>query len=214
MVTKVKASVLADTSVTPGTYGGASQHAVITIDAQGRASFAGNVLPSISTTLLTGTINAQQVANNQLYGINITGNAGTATTAGSAPASDVYAWAKAAVKPSYTKAEVGLGNVDNTADANKSVNYANSAGSAGSATNAIGSGQSWTNPSRSTSVTYTNTTGKPIMVVVSGYYMDLYVDGVHTGYGAGNAQYSTSAIVPNGSSYYATGTVSVWAELR
>ena len=51
----------------------------------------------------------------------------------SLPASDVYAWAKAATKPSYTKSEVGLGNVDNTADANKSVNYANSAGSAGSA---------------------------------------------------------------------------------
>lgn len=48
----------------------------------------------------------------------------------SMPASDVYAWAKAATKPSYTKAEVGLGNVDNTADKNKSVNYATSAGSA------------------------------------------------------------------------------------
>ena len=48
----------------------------------------------------------------------------------SMPASDVYAWAKAASKPSYTKAEVGLGNVDNTADANKSVKYASSAGSA------------------------------------------------------------------------------------
>lgn len=30
------------------------------------------------------------------------------------PASDVYAWAKAATKPSYTKSEVGLGNVTNT----------------------------------------------------------------------------------------------------
>lgn len=48
----------------------------------------------------------------------------------SMPASDVYAWAKAATKPSYTKAEVGLGNVDNTADKNKSVNYATTAGSA------------------------------------------------------------------------------------
>lgn len=33
-----------------------------------------------------------------------------------------------------TKAQVGLSNVDNTADANKSVNYANTAGSAGSCT--------------------------------------------------------------------------------
>ena len=53
-----------------------------------------------------------------------------ATTAGSAPASDVYAWAKAATKPTYTKSEVGLGNVDNTADANKSVSYAATAGRA------------------------------------------------------------------------------------
>ena len=44
------------------------------------------------------------------------------------PASDVYAWAKASTKPTYNKAEVGLGNVDNTADSTKSVNYAASAG--------------------------------------------------------------------------------------
>lgn len=49
------------------------------------------------------------------------------------PASDVKDWAKAATKPTYTKSEVGLGNVDNTADANKSVKYATSAGSATSA---------------------------------------------------------------------------------
>ena len=48
----------------------------------------------------------------------------------SMPASDVSAWAKAASKPSYTKAEVGLGNVDNTADSAKSVKYATTAGSA------------------------------------------------------------------------------------
>lgn len=42
----------------------------------------------------------------------------------SLPASDVSAWAKAASKPSYSKAEVGLGNVDNTADSAKSVNMA------------------------------------------------------------------------------------------
>ena len=52
------------------------------------------------------------------------------------PASDVSAWAKATTKPTYTKSEVGLGNVDNTADANKSVKYATSAGSASSATTA------------------------------------------------------------------------------
>ena len=39
----------------------------------------------------------------------------------SLPASDVYSWAKAASKPSYSKSEVGLGNVDNTADSTKNV---------------------------------------------------------------------------------------------
>lgn len=48
----------------------------------------------------------------------------------SLPASDVSSWAKATSKPTYTKAEVGLGNVDNTADSAKSVKYAATAGSA------------------------------------------------------------------------------------
>ena len=53
-------------------------------------------------------------------------------------ASDVSAWAKSSTKPSYTKSEVGLGNVDNTADSAKSVKYATSAGSASSASKATG----------------------------------------------------------------------------
>ena len=40
-----------------------------------------------------------------------------ANSAGSAPASDVYAWAKASSKPSYSKSEVGLGNVENKSSA-------------------------------------------------------------------------------------------------
>ena len=39
-------------------------------------------------------------------------------------ASDVYAWAKASSKPSYTKSEIGLGNVDNTSDSSKPVSTA------------------------------------------------------------------------------------------
>lgn len=39
-------------------------------------------------------------------------------------ASDVSAWAKASTKPSYTKSEVGLANVDNTSDTSKPVSTA------------------------------------------------------------------------------------------
>lgn len=66
----------------------------------------------------------------------------------SMPASDVSAWAKAATKPSYSKAEVGLGNVDNTADANKSVKYATSAGSASTATTVVNGGAASDNVAR------------------------------------------------------------------
>lgn len=45
------------------------------------------------------------------------------------PASDVAAWAKAETKPAYTKDEIGLGNVDNTADSAKDVKHAKSADS-------------------------------------------------------------------------------------
>ena len=54
----------------------------------------------------------------------------------SMPASDVYSWAKASTKPTYTKAEVGLGNVDNTADADKSVKFATEASTCAAATSA------------------------------------------------------------------------------
>ncbi len=64
----------------------------------------------------------------------------------SMPASDVYSWAKSSSKPSYTKSEVGLGNVDNTADSTKSVKYATSAGSAGSADKLSNSAGSATQP--------------------------------------------------------------------
>lgn len=66
----------------------------------------------------------------------------------SMPASDVSAWAKAATKPSYSKAEVGLGNVDNTADANKSVKYATSAGSASTATTVVNRGAAFADVAR------------------------------------------------------------------
>lgn len=78
----------------------------------------------------------------------------------SMPASDVYSWAKAASKPSYTKSEVGLGNVDNTADSAKSVKYAISAGSASSATTLTSNAGSATQPvyfsdGKPTACTYT-----------------------------------------------------------
>lgn len=89
-----------------------------------------------SGSRLKATVDATDMGNFVFDGHLADASVKYASSAGSAPASDVYAWAKASAKPSYTKAEVGLGNVDNTADSAKSVKYATSAGSASSATNA------------------------------------------------------------------------------
>lgn len=95
----------------------------------------------------------------------------------------------------------------------------------------IGVGQTWQDltASRSSGVTYTNTTGKPIMVMVRAYRLgnayvraQLSVDGVVVGlnrnympYSDGNIYASAIAIVPDGSTYIASteGTM-YWSELR
>ena len=89
--------------------------------------------PNLTYQPSSGTLKAK------VFKGSLSGNASSASSVAwanvsgrpsSMPASDVYAWAKAASKPSYSKGEVGLGNVDNTADSAKSVKYATSAGSA------------------------------------------------------------------------------------
>lgn len=86
------------------------------------------------------------------------------------PASDVSAWAKASTKPSYTKAEVGLGSVDNTADKDKSVKYATSAGSAGSATTATTASKLGTNAGAANRPVYFSG-GVPVAANVSTDYL-------------------------------------------
>jgi len=122
MTTKVKPSVLADTAVTLGTYGGSTQHAVVQVDQQGRLVYAGNATPSIATSQLTGTISGSQLAS------------GAANT--------------------------NLGYIP----------Y-DSANPSGYLNTGLGYGQSWTNyaGSRSSGVTYTNSTGKPIQFFIQSY---------------------------------------------
>lgn len=99
----------------------------------------------------------------------------------SMPASDVSAWAKAPTKPSYTKEEVGLGNVDNTADSAKSVKYATSAGSAGA-------------------VAWANVSGKPDTFAPSAhnhndlYYTEAEVDSKLSGKAAASHKHGAADI--------------------
>ena len=92
---------------------------------------------------------------------------------------------------------------------------------------AIGVNQTWQDmtSSRAASTTYTNSTGKPIMVSIKGSGSPdaggkLFVDGLEIAYmqaGSANLSWTLTAIVPNGSTYYVTltfGSVNYWRELR
>lgn len=145
----VKHAITADSATTAGTATNVSA-------GEGTADAARHVWFSDSATetkrAYSDKFKYNPVTNNLT--VNVTGNAATASSVAwtgvtgrpsSLPASDVYTWAKASTKPSYTKAEVGLGSVDNTADSAKSVKYATSAGSA----NAV----AWANVSGKPSIT-------------------------------------------------------------
>jgi hypothetical protein len=101
------------------------------------------------------------------------------------------------------------------------------AAAAGSALGAVGVGQSWQSPSRSNGVTYTNSTGRPINVVISASLSPsgasyFYINGAQVGYtsnafadrGVGWTNYS--AIIPDGNTYQVSvsGSIATWYELR
>jgi hypothetical protein len=90
----------------------------------------------------------------------------------------------------------------------------------------LGVGQTWQDvkSSRSSMVTYTNTSGKPIQVAITigsggNTTRSFYINGVAVAYAYGYdwADYSTmNFIIPNGATYKADGgyTISKWFELR
>ena len=81
---------------------------------------------------------------------------------------------------------------------------------------AFGVGQTWQNltSSRASGVTYTNSTGKPILVLVNTAYGTSIVDGVTLRYAGVDSEGDWSFIVPSGSTYSVTGNIRSWAELR
>ena len=81
---------------------------------------------------------------------------------------------------------------------------------------AFGIGQTWQDvkANRVTGTTYTNTTGKPILVLVNTNYGTSIVGGVTLRYIGVDSEGDWSFIVPSGSTYSVTGNIQSWAELR
>lgn len=187
---------------------------------------SGNVVLSNSPTLVSPALGTPSA----LVGTNITGTASGLSIGGNAAT---------ASNPASGGSFITSSNIGS-----QSVNYANTAGNGGVTSvngstgavtvTSIGVGQTWQNVtgSRSSGTSYTNSTGKPILVNAfssrtdSGFQLTAVCDGVTVGYqgggGGGDARRAgfVSFIVPNGSSYTVTysggadGSTLQWAELR
>lgn len=85
---------------------------------------------------------------------------------------------------------------------------------------ALGRNQTWQNvtASRSSGVTYTNTTGRPIQIAItcaSGTNVTTTIDGVVRGQSSGGSVSTGSYVVPSGSTYSASVSGAyLWHELR
>ena len=123
---------------------------VVTVDQQGRITFAANATPSIANTQITGTITNSQLSGSITYDKISTLSSSLVTNAlGFTPYN--------ATNPSGYQTTSG------------SVASATNATTATNATNILGSSQTYGDyiGSRSINTTYTNSTGKPIWVAVA-----------------------------------------------
>ena len=227
MTTKVTASTLANTAVTTGTYGGVSQMAVVTIDPQGRVTFAANATPSVATTQLTGTItNAQLGGSITSDKISTLSSALVTTALGFTPYN--------ATNPNSYLTSITSGQVTGALgftpyNATNPSGYLISSGTIDTATNVtngLGRSQSYSDVtgSRSRNTTYTNSTSKPIFVSVCWDAPRqapgrLYVAGAVAMYSNQDTypRPIVCGIVPAGSTYYVDGFSQepyYWLELR
>jgi hypothetical protein len=146
-------------------------------------------------------------ANNEVYALGVQYSPGTAV---------MYIGATNSATPSMQFSNSGGGAL---ATLNSSGNFtATSFSGSGAGLTGVpgfGVGQSWQAVSRSSGVSYTNTTGKPIQMAIhttSGATGLLTVGGVVINRASNNFWYT--ATIPDGVAYNFTGGFTVWTELR
>jgi hypothetical protein len=198
------------------------------------------IITITGTLTANGTVNVpaqvgEWIFSNQTTGaftLTVKTSSGTGVTI--APNSSQYCWSDGtniyyANASSVTSFNTRTGAITlNATDVTTALGYTpyNATNPAGYLSVGLGIGQTWTDvtSSRALSTTYTNSTGKPILVSIfcvfsNGSSATLSVGGVDAGYanafsgGANNIQ----AVVPNGVTYSISGpyaSLGHWAELR
>lgn len=169
------------------------------------------------TNLGLGSIATQASSSVTITGGSITGITDLAVADGGTGSSTLTANAVLLGNGTSALQSVSPGSSGNVLTSNGTTWVSGTAG--------IGSGQTWQDvtSSRASGTTYTNSTGKPIQVIISqragsSTYVYAYIDGVTisqmTSSSTTQIIIPVSFIVPNGSTYSASGTIERWSELR
>jgi hypothetical protein len=185
-------------------------------------AFAGALTGAVTgavTGNVTGNLTGNVTGNVTGSSGSCTGNAATATNvAYSGLTGTVPTWNQNTTGNAATATNVAYSGLTGTVPT-WNQNTTGNAATATIAANAIGVGQTWQNmaSSRANGTTYTNSTGKPIMIglTVQGTGTITVNGVVAAASGINNATNYLGTIVPNGSSYIVAGWAGTyWAELR
>jgi hypothetical protein len=226
----LNAARLADSGVTATTYGDASNVSKVTIDAKGRVTSASNVAITIAAGSVSG-----------LNSVATSGSYLDLSNRPTIPAAQVNSdWTAASGvaqilnKPTLATVATSGSYADLSNKPTNISTFTNDSGYLTTSTESrsIGVGQTWSAQSRALATTYTNSTGRPILVLVTfqtvavnNSYVSFSINGTIVSY-IGVASAATPSIlmpftivIPSGATYrtdrvVGSPTINIWHELR
>jgi trimeric autotransporter adhesin len=250
------AARLADSGAVAATYGTASSVAQVVVDAKGRITGVSNVPIAIAGGAVSGKVNAavsadsatssglatkaSTLAQNGASGAGMTFNYSAQTGQptglwGTNDGTSIYTYNPSNFSVASATTATNASNVPWTGVSGRPTNlseFTNGPGYITSTSSSIGISQSWSAQSRALATTYTNSTGRPIValvtfqtVAVNNSYVSFSINGTIVSY-IGVASAATPSIlmpftivIPSGATYrtdrvVGSPTINIWHELR
>ena len=219
-------NVTAWSSVTSYVVGANVYDATTLLTYRRKTAGSGGLRPGLNGTnwqLLTGfgnvDLDSAQTLTNKTHGSGSVWAGATIPVTSGGTGATTAAAAFTALKQDASTTATGVVELATNAETQAGTDTARAVTPGSLSATVLGMGQTWQAPTRSSGVTYTNSTGRPIQIIVNlngTTGCSLVVGGV-TLFSQTNSQFFlASAIVPGGATYVATAASGIvaWAELR